>query len=126
MILYTHRTRRDIMFMAVAVEPQVGAKNRTDYRIWFLELNSRKQVIGIGVKSKEQLVNELFENYGKYGETNWRAFQKDRSVSTPIEVFDFIAMNTMENTHFGNLPTLAEFQGVLDHLQMNLEIRAIA
>lgn len=114
------------MFMAVAVEPMANAKNRTDYRVWYLELNSRRQVIGIGVRSREELVQELFENFGKYGETNWRAFQKDRSISTPIEVFDFIAMNTEENTHFGNLPTLAEFQGVMDHLQMNLEIRAIA
>ncbi len=114
------------MFMAVAVEPMTQAKNQTDYRIWYLELNARQQVIGIGVKSREQLVQEVFDNFGKYGTTHWRAFRKDRQASTPIEVFDFIAMNTMENTHFGNLPTLQEFQQVLNHLQLNLEIKAIA
>ncbi len=114
------------MFMAVAVEPMAQAKNRTDYRIWYLELNARKQVIGIGVKTREELVQEAFDNYGKFGSTQWRAFKKDRHESTAIEVFDFIAMNTMENTHFGNLPTLQEFQQVLNHLQMNLEIKAIA
>jgi len=65
-------------------------------------------------------------NFQKTGKSNWRCFQKEREASTEIEVFDFIAMNTFENTHFGNLPTLSEFQVTLNALEGSFELRSIA
>ena len=114
------------MFLAIAVETKQHPRHQHDYRVWYLEIDDRGQVVGVGVKSKQQLVEDLFENYRKSGKSNWRAFQKDQERSTPIEIFDFVSMNMSENTHFGNLPTLSEFQSVLDTLQSRLELRSIA
>ena len=114
------------MFLAIAVEPNKHPKNQNDYRIWYLELGATGEIHGIGVKGKDQVIESLFANYQKTGKSNWKAFTKDSETSTPIEVFDFVSRNTFENTHFGNLPTLGEFQKTLDHLNMNFEIRPLA
>jgi len=114
------------MFLAIAVESKQHPNNQNDYRVWYLEIDSSGQVIGVGVKSKQEMVENLFENYRKTGKSNWRAFQKGAEKSSPVEIFDFVSMNMHENTHFGNLPSLCEFQTVLDTLQSRLELRAIA
>lgn len=114
------------MNLAIAVESKQHPKNQNDYRVWYLEIDECGQVVGVGVKSKEQMVENLFENYRKTGKSNWRAFQKNAERSTPVEIFDFVSMNMHENTHFGSLPTLSEFQNVLDTLQSRLEFRSIA
>ena len=114
------------MFLAIAVETKQHPKNQNNYRVWYLEIDSSGQVINVGVKSKQELVENLFENYKKHGKSNWRAFKKGAEKSTPIEIFDFVSMNIHENTHFGDLPNLSEFQTVLDTLQTRLELRSIA
>jgi hypothetical protein len=114
------------MFLAIAVENKQHPHGNLDYRIWYLELNSQGKVIEIGVKSKNELIQSIFENFQKTGQTKWRAFEKGSESSRPIEIFDFISMNLNENTHFGNLPTLSEFQLVLDQLQLGIELRATA
>lgn len=114
------------MFMAIAVESTRHPLNRGDYKVWYLELDAASNVVGIGVMSKEDMVKNLFQNYQKSGKSNWKAFPKGADESKPIEVYDFISQNMHENTHFGNLPTLAEFQETLNRLQSSLELRAIA
>jgi predicted helicase len=114
------------MFLAIAVESKQHPKNQNDYRVWYLEIDECGQVVNVGVKSKQELVENLFENYRKTGKSNWRAFTKGAERSTPVEIFDFVSMNMNENTHFGHLPTLSEFQNVLDALHSRLEFRSIA
>lgn len=114
------------MFLAIAVESKQHPKNQNNYRVWYLEIDECGQVVGVGVKTKTELVENLFENYRRTGKSNWRAFRKGVEKSTPIEIFDFVSMNMFENTHFGELPTLSEFQNVLDTLQSRLEFRSIA
>jgi hypothetical protein len=114
------------MNLAIAVESKQHPKNQNDYRVWYLEIDECGQVVGVGAKSKQEMVENLFENYRKTGKSNWRAFQKGAESSTPVEIFDFCSMNMHENTHFGNLPSLNEFQNVLDTLQSRLEFRSIA
>jgi hypothetical protein len=114
------------MNLAIAVESKQHPKNQTDYRVWYLEIDECGQVVGVGAKSKHEMVENLFENYRKNGKSNWRAFQKGAERSTPVEIFDFVSMNMHENTHFGNLPSLSEFQNVLDTLESRLEFRSIA
>ena len=115
-----------IMFMAIAVQTFKHPEKKSNYRIWYLEMNSFKEVVGIGVMSREKLIENLFAHYQKTQTSNWRVFKKDEDVSSPIEIYDFIAQNINENTHFGNLPTLEEFQATLNALMMRLEIRSIA
>ncbi len=114
------------MFLAIAVETKQHPKNQHDYRVWYLEIDSNGQVLGIGVKSKKEIIENLFENYRKTSQSNWRAFQRGAEKSTPVEIIDFVSMNIHENTHLGNLPTLNEFQTVLDTLHTRLELRSIA
>ncbi len=114
------------MFLAIAVESKQHPKNHNDYRVWYLEIDDCGQVVGVGAKKKEEVVESLFENFRKSGKSNWRAFKKGAESSTPVEIFDFVSMNMHENTHFGNLPTLNEFQSVLDSLHSRLEFRSIA
>ena len=114
------------MFLAIAVESKQHPQNHNDYRVWYLEIDECGQVVSVGVKSKKELVENLFENYRKSGKSNWRAFTKGAEKSSPVEIFDFVSMNMHENTHFGNLPSLSEFQHVLDALQTRLEFRSIA
>ncbi len=114
------------MYLAIAVEPNRDPRNQTDYKVWFLEIDETGQVVGVGAKTKKEIVENLFENYKKSGKSNWRAFRKGSERSTPVEIFDFVSMNMLENTHFGNLPTLSEFQAVLNTLQSRLELRSIA
>lgn len=114
------------MNLAIAVESKQHPKNQNDYRVWYLEIDTNGHVVGVGVKSKQEMVENLFENYRKTGKSNWRAFQKGAERSTPVEIFDFVSMNMHDNTHFGNLPSLSEFQNVLDTLQSRLEFRSIA
>ena len=114
------------MNLAVCVEPNKNLKKKNDYKVWYLEMDNSARVIGIGVKTRSQLIRSVLENFQKTGKTNWRCFQKESEKSTEIEVFDFISMNNTENTHFGNLPTLSEFQSTLNALQANFELRSIA
>lgn len=114
------------MYLAIAVETKQHPKNQNDYRVWYLEVDSSGQVVGVGVKTKQEMVENLFANYAKSGKSNWRAFEKGAEKSRSVEIFDFVGMNMFENTHFGNLPTLSEFQTVLDTLQSRLELRSIA
>ena len=114
------------MNLAIAVETLQHPQHRQEYRVWFLELDAAGTVVGMGVKTRQQLIESLFESYRKTGQSNWRAFRKGADRSSPGEVSDFVAMNMHENTHFGELPTLSEFQGVLDALHSQLEIRSIA
>jgi hypothetical protein len=114
------------MYLAVAVETSQHPSRKQDYKVWYLEIGSDGKVQGIGVKTKEELIESIFTNYRLTGKTNWRCFQKEREHSAPIEIYDFVAMNTDQNTHFGDLPSLAEFQLTLDSLQTNLELRSIA
>ena len=114
------------MNLAVCVEPNKNPAEKHDYKIWYLELDSRGKVVSIGVKSKEELVQNVLENFRKTGKTHWKCFQKESDKSTDIEVFDFISMNTFENTHFGELPTLSEFQATLNALESNFELQSIA
>ena len=112
--------------VAIAVETFKHPINSSDYRIWYLKLNSFKEVVGIGVMSKKELIQDLFSNYREKGRSFWKAFTKDSERPRDIEVFDFICMNLTENTHFGNLPTLSEFQHVIDSMQLNLELKPVA
>ncbi len=114
------------MKMAVAVETYQHPDRRSDYKVWYLEINRFHEVAGIGVMTREEMVKNIFREYQKSGNSNWRAFCRDAEASKPIEVFDFIAQNTFENTHFGNLPRLHEFQETLNQLEFNLELRAVA
>ncbi|MDH5415305.1 MAG: hypothetical protein OEW87_14300 [Flavobacteriaceae bacterium] len=114
------------MNLAVCVEPNKHPEKKNDYKIWYLELTPAGKVVRIGVKSKEELVASILENFNKTGKTNWRCFQKERECSTEIEVYDFISMNMFENTHFGNLPTLCEFQATLNALESSFELRGVA
>lgn len=114
------------MKLAIAVESKQHPKNQNDYRVWYLEIDDNGHVVSVGVKTKQELVEDLFECYRRTGKSNWRAFQKGAEKSSAIEIFDFVSMNMHENTHFGNLPTLSEFQSVLDTLQSRLELRSIA
>lgn len=114
------------MNLAIAVETLQHPQHRQEYRVWFLELDGNARVVGVGVKTRQQLIESLFESYRKTGQSNWRAFRKGAERSTPIELSDLIAMNMHENTHFGTLPSLSEFQGVLDALHAQLEVRSIA
>lgn len=114
------------MFLAIAVEAKSHPRNKQDYKIWYLEVATSGKVQAIGVKSRKELIESVFENFRQTGKTNWRCFQKEREESSAIEFFDFISMNSFENTHFGTLPTLKEFQKTLDALQANLELRSIA
>ena len=114
------------MNMVIAVETSKHPFNQDNYKLWYLELSKEGHVIGISTTTKEALIENVFENYRKFGHSNWRAFLKDRDHSTEIEIYDFIARNMHENTHFGNLPTLVEFQETLNSLQMGMEFRSIA
>lgn len=114
------------MFLAIACESKRHPKHQQEYRVWYLETDDWGSVIGVGVKSKKELVESLFDSYRKLGKSNWKAFLKGEEQSTPIELLDFVSMGMFENTHFGQLPNLSEFQSVLDSLQSRLELRSIA
>jgi len=114
------------MYLAIAVEHRKHTKTLDDYRVWYLELNSLGDVVGIGVKEKKKLVEHIFENYKKFGQSNWQALPKNAENPIPIEIFNFISRNEHYNTHFGNLPYLEEFQSIINTLQSRLELRSIA
>ena len=114
------------MYLAVAAESKKHPKNKHDYKVWYLEIGKNGKVFGVGVKTKQELIENVFENYRLTGKSHWRCFRKDKEQSTPIEVYDFLTLNAFENTHFGNLPTLSEFQKTLDVLESKLELRSIA
>lgn len=110
--------------IAVAVDTQPATPE--NYRIWYLEVGPTGRVKHVGSISKDDLVKSLFKQYQLSGKTFWRVFRKEAERSTPIEITDFMGMNMNENTHFGNLPRLEEFQKTLEALQFNLEIKKVA
>jgi hypothetical protein len=122
----THVTRRHSMFIAIAMESYTSETKQNDYKVWYLDVNDANRVTAIGVKTREEILENILSNLQQYKESCWRVFAKETSRSVPIELYDFISQNIHENTHFGNLPTLREFQGTLDQLQMNMELKSIA
>lgn len=113
-------TKEEPMYLAIAVESKQHPRQQNDYRVWYLEIDHRKEVIAVGSKSKQEMLKGMFQGQ------KWRAFPKGADSTRAVEIFDFVAKNSFENTHFGNLPTLSEFQSVLDTLQSKLEIRSVA
>ena len=111
------------MYMAIAVEHPKHPSRRDQYHIWYLDIDGRGNVVGIGKKTREELIEALFRSYAATGRSNWRAFKKGEEQSTPIEVYDFISQNVFENTHFGELPTLAEFQSTINLLRSRFEMQ---
>ncbi|PIR59744.1 MAG: hypothetical protein COU68_03945, partial [Candidatus Pacebacteria bacterium CG10_big_fil_rev_8_21_14_0_10_45_6] len=73
------------MYMAIAVELVPTREKRDDYKVWYLEIDTQGRVVGIGVKSKKELIASLFENYRQTGTSSWRAFKKGEEHSSPIE-----------------------------------------
>lgn len=114
------------MYMAIAVQVPQHPQERENYKVWYLKFNPQGKLIQIGAKSKQELVQSLFENYRKEGKSNWKAFCKDSDSSKIIEPYDFINLNLYENTHFGTLPTLAEFQLTLNTLQDGIQFHQLA
>ncbi len=114
------------MFMAIAAETYKHPSRKHDYKVWYLEIDNAGSVVGIGVKTREEVLKSLFDFFRRSGKSNWRVFKKGAERSEEIEIYDFIAQNMNENTHFGNLPTLAEFQETLRQLELSLEIHSIA
>ncbi len=114
------------MYMAIAVENSHHPANQSNYRVWHLELDARGSVVSIGAMTREEVVQNLFKHYKEKGRSNWKAFLKDKEQSTSIELYDFISKNPNENTHFGNLPSLSEFQETLKQLQLKMEMSPIA
>ena len=112
--------------LAVCVEPNKDPTEKHDYRVWYLEMDNDSNVTGIAVKTKSELIACIMLSIRTGQKPNWRCFQKDMESSTKIDLFDFIAMNTFQNTHFGQLPTLSEFQTTLNALENNFEMKAIA
>src|SRR5690606_41211068 len=86
------------MYLAIAVETKNHPKSQNDYRIWYLEIDERGQVIGVGVKSKDELISHIFDCMKKFGKSLWRAFLKDSESSSPIEIYDFVSMRSEEHT----------------------------
>lgn len=113
-------------YMAIAVETFVNSNNQKDYKVWYLELTPQGKVLGIKSLKREELIHQLMMQYQQFGKSKWRAFLKGREESTPIELFDFVAMSTEDNTHFGALPTLSEFQEVLDRLKIQFDFKQMA
>ena len=114
------------MYMAIAVQVPKHPRHRDNYKIWYLKFDKRGKIISIGAKSKEELISSLFINYKKHGCSNWRSFNKGNERSTSIEPYDFIDQNIYENTHFGELPTLCEFQDTLNYLQDGVNLEQLA
>lgn len=112
------------MYMAIAVVPPKSPENRENYKVWFLKLDRSGNTIGIGLKDRKEVIASLFKNYKKSGGSNWRALLKDSESSSSIELCDFLTQNTYHNTHFGNLPTISEFQTALNYLHLNFEYQA--
>lgn len=110
--------------IAIAVDPHPTMKEK--YTIWYIEVGMTGRVKHVGSIAKDDLIESLFKQYHLSGETTWRVFRKEAEKSTPIEITDFMAMNINENTHFGNLPHLEEFQKTLEVLQFNMEIKKSA
>ena len=69
------------MNLAVCVETSKHPEKKHQYKIWYLELDNQGKVCSIGVKSKDELIKNVLENFQKTGQTNWRCFQKERAVS---------------------------------------------
>ena len=114
------------MFLAIAVESNKHPKNQNDYRVWYLELGASGDIHGIGVKSKDQVIESLFANYQKTESLTGRLSLKTQKHRHQLRYLILFRSNTFENTHFGNLPTLSEFQKTLDQLNMNFEIKPLA
>ena len=110
--------------IAIAVDQNPAQKD--NYSIWYVEVSSTGRVKHVGSVTKEQLVENLFKQYHLNGSSNWRVFRKEQDRSTQINLTDFMGMNIHENTHFGNLPDLSEFQKTLEALKCNLEIKKVA
>ncbi len=114
------------MYIAIAVESPKHPKNQNDYKVWYLETNQEQQVVGIGVKTKDELIESLFKSYKQTGKSCWKAFVKGTEQSRAIEPYDFISRNMHQNTHFGEMPTLSEFQKTLQYMEMNFELQSVA
>ncbi len=112
------------MYLAFAVEVNPHPRHQENYRVWFMRLNKYGKMTNIGIMSKKDLIQALFRSYREKGKSNWMALTKTSSQFSPIELIDFLAMSTHANTHFGELPTIAEFQKVLNQVQDQVSLSA--
>ena len=114
------------MFIAIAMESYSSECKQNDYKVWYLDINAIGRLTAIGVKTREEVLANVLSNLQQFKESGWKVFKKDACRSEPVELYDFISQNIHENPHFGNLPTLREFQKTIDQLQLNLELKSIA
>lgn len=97
-----------------------------NYELWYAKLDQAYQIESLLKIDKESLIKELFQDYATGGKSSWEVLQKKSGNIEPIELTDFVSMNTYSNTHFGDLPTTEEFNEVLHHLNINLKLEALA
>ena len=57
---HTH-TREAHMFMAIAAETFKHPLRKSDYKVWYLEIDNAGSVVGIGVKTREEVLKSLFD-----------------------------------------------------------------
>lgn len=113
-------------YLIIACENFQSLEGKLDYKVWYLEMGAKGEVFDLKSKKREELIRSLMENHQRYGRSLWRAFLKDREESVSIDLFDFVAKSTDDNTHFGNLPTINELQETLKQLKVRLEIKSLA
>lgn len=113
-------------FLIIACENFQTLEGKSDYKVWYLEMGPKGEVYDLKSKKREELIRSLMENHQRYGRSLWRAFLKEHEESISIDLFDFVAKNSESNTHFGNLPTIAELQETLKQLKVRLEVKSLA
>jgi hypothetical protein len=113
-------------FLIIASENFTTIEGRTDYKVWYLEMGPKGEVYDLKSKKREELIMSIMENHQRYGRSLWRAFLQNHEESKQIDLYDFISKNTIENTHFGQLPTVHELQETLKHLKVRLEVKSLA
>lgn len=119
------RTLKPNLNLVVASEPKKNPTTEFDYRLWYCEINAMGNICSIRTKTCEELIESLFWQKNHLGESFWRVLRKGAENTDEITFSDFISINQFENTHFGNLPTLSEFERSIDVVKYELRNQCV-
>jgi hypothetical protein len=111
--------------MKIVLAYEANNNNPSNYILWYLSFDKNYLLERVSSITKEKLILDLFNIETKKLNEEWFVWDQRLEQPNQIEIIDFIAKNTEDKTHLGKIPSLKEYQDVLDKLDKRVDFKSL-
>lgn len=106
----------------LVVAYKINQNDKNNYDLWYLEFTSNLKLVGIKKTNKMKLISRLFSQENNDSES-WYSWDQRVEKPKKIEITDFIAKGIYDETHLGDLPSIENYQKLLDSLRLKIDLK---